>query len=76
MNLYINSLIILFIFLKINSASSYRPIIGFKNAKFMLYSENTDVKSIGQNKILFVETGFGCDQHGQNSTKAAVRACR
>ena len=27
-------------------------------------------------KILFVETGFGCDQHGQNSTKAAIRACR
>lgn len=27
-------------------------------------------------KILFVETGFGCDQHGQNATKAAVRACR
>jgi uncharacterized protein (TIGR02058 family) len=29
-----------------------------------------------QSKLLFVETGFGCDQHGQNSTKAAVRACR
>ena len=29
-----------------------------------------------QTKLLFVETGFGCDQHGQNSTKAAVRACR
>ena len=27
-------------------------------------------------KVLFVEAGFGCDQHGQNSTKAAVRACR
>ena len=27
-------------------------------------------------KILFVETGFGCDQHGQDPTKAAVRACR
>lgn len=27
-------------------------------------------------KVLFVESGFGCDQHGQNSTKAAVRACR
>mmetsp|Transcript_16353 Transcript_16353/g.22536 ORF Transcript_16353/g.22536 Transcript_16353/m.22536 type:complete len:175 (-) Transcript_16353:66-590(-) len=27
-------------------------------------------------KLLFVESGFGCDQHGQNSTKAAVRACR
>ena len=27
-------------------------------------------------KLLFVEAGFGCDQHGQNSTKAAIRACR
>ncbi|GAX19054.1 hypothetical protein FisN_8Hh280 [Fistulifera solaris] len=26
--------------------------------------------------ILFVECGFGADAHGQNSTKAAVRACR
>ncbi|KAA6428050.1 MAG: hypothetical protein FRX49_02711, partial [Trebouxia sp. A1-2] len=26
--------------------------------------------------ILFVESGFGCDQHGQNATKAVVRACR
>lgn len=29
-----------------------------------------------QQKVLFVESGFGCDQHGQNATKAAVRACR
>ena len=27
-------------------------------------------------QILFIQTGFGCDQHGQDSTKAAVRACR
>eukprot|EP00558_Chaetoceros_sp_UNC1202_P011677 CAMPEP_0197242362 /NCGR_PEP_ID=MMETSP1429-20130617/8138_1 /TAXON_ID=49237 /ORGANISM="Chaetoceros sp., Strain UNC1202" /LENGTH=144 /DNA_ID=CAMNT_0042702379 /DNA_START=108 /DNA_END=542 /DNA_ORIENTATION=- len=26
--------------------------------------------------VLFVECGFGNDSHGQNSTKAAVRACR
>ncbi|DBA70334.1 TPA: hypothetical protein ACH3X2_011756 [Trebouxia sp. C0005] len=26
-------------------------------------------------QILFVESGFGCDQHGQNAT-AVVRACR
>lgn len=25
---------------------------------------------------LFIECGFGNDSHGQNSTKAAVRACR
>jgi uncharacterized protein (TIGR02058 family) len=27
-------------------------------------------------RVLLVETGWGCDQHGQSSTKAAVRACR
>jgi len=27
-------------------------------------------------RVLFVECGFGNDQHGQNPTKAAVRACR
>ena len=26
--------------------------------------------------VLFIECGFGNDSHGQNSTKAAVRACR
>ena len=26
--------------------------------------------------ILFIETGTGCDGHGQDPTKAAVRACR
>ncbi|CAM9239442.1 unnamed protein product [Scytosiphon promiscuus] len=26
--------------------------------------------------VLFVEIGFGNDQHGQNATKACVRACR
>ena len=41
--------------------------------KSQLVMENSDVK---QSKVLFVETGFGCDQHGQSSTKAAVRACR
>lgn len=34
------------------------------------------VADLVMQKVLFVETGFGCDQHGQNSTKAAVRACR
>lgn len=26
--------------------------------------------------VLFIECGFGNDSHGQNATKAAVRACR
>jgi len=27
-------------------------------------------------QVLIVELGFGCDQHGQNATKAAIKACR
>ena len=27
-------------------------------------------------QVLFVECGFGADQHGQSATKACVRACR
>lgn len=27
-------------------------------------------------KVLFIESGFGADQHGQNATKACKRACR
>lgn len=27
-------------------------------------------------RVLFIECGFGNDQHGQDATKAAVRACR
>ncbi|CAN0300951.1 unnamed protein product [Pylaiella littoralis] len=27
-------------------------------------------------QVLFVEVGFGNDQHGQDATKACVRACR
>ncbi|CAM9114579.1 unnamed protein product [Ectocarpus sp. 12 AP-2014] len=30
----------------------------------------------GMDHVLFVELGFGNDQHGQNATKACVRACR
>ena len=26
--------------------------------------------------VIFIECGFGCDGHGQDSTKAAARACR
>lgn len=27
-------------------------------------------------QVLFVQTGFGADQHGQDATKACARACR
>lgn len=33
-------------------------------------------EGMGMNHVLFVEIGMGADQHGQDATKAAVRACR
>ena len=30
----------------------------------------------GMTRVLFSECGFGADQHGQDATKAAMRACR
>ena len=30
----------------------------------------------GFEQVLFVEMGWGADQHGQNATKACVRAAR
>jgi len=31
---------------------------------------------LGMTQVLFIETGFGSDQHGQNPTKACVKACK
>eukprot|EP00970_Alexandrium_tamarense_P000681 scaffold73_cov195-Alexandrium_tamarense.AAC.8 len=32
--------------------------------------------SIANDRVFFIEMGWGNDSHGQSSTKAAVRACR
>ena len=38
---------------------------------------STQPQGLGvMSQVLFVECGFGCDQHGQDPTKAVVRACR
>ena len=45
--------------------------------KFNLYARKIyEMDEVHLSKVLIVESGFGCDQHGQSSTKAAVRACR
>lgn len=44
----------------------------------LMASSNTD-RCLGEphvENVLFIECGFGNDSHGQNATKAAVRACR
>lgn len=41
-----------------------------------LRSHSSHENEIRFQQVLFIETGFGCDQHGQNPTKAAVRAAR
>ena len=38
--------------------------------------ENVEKHDSFMTKTLFVELGVGSDQHGQNGTKAAVRACK
>jgi hypothetical protein len=44
---------------------------------FLLFSSKpTEGEKLKMETVLFVESGFGCDQHGQNATKAAMRACR
>ncbi|KAL3132868.1 hypothetical protein ABBQ38_006789 [Trebouxia sp. C0009 RCD-2024] len=48
--------------------------------KQVAYSQKLDAQppemTSNLEQVLFVESGFGCDQHGQNATKACVRACR
>ena len=41
-----------------------------------LSSSSSSSSSASMTQVLFVQSGFGCDQHGQNSTKACLRACR
>jgi len=40
------------------------------------YSETLTTPPEGMSKALFVQLGMGVDQHGQDATKAAVRAVR
>lgn len=51
-----------------------------RNVRPRLFSTTLQLSTRDTNEpmtqILFVECGFGNDQHGQNATKAAVRACR
>lgn len=42
----------------------------------MASSSSSSSAPSGMKQVLFVEVGFGSDQHGQDATKAAVRACR
>ncbi|KAL3826540.1 hypothetical protein ACHAXA_003604 [Cyclostephanos tholiformis] len=42
----------------------------------MSYMSEQRRDKISDDRIFFVELGFGNDSHGQSSTKAAVRACR
>lgn len=39
-------------------------------------SSPTVVPNKWMQHVIFIECGFGCDGHGQDSTKAATRACR
>ena len=76
-NKMLNILLVYIIIYILLASNSYAfPILNKISSKIVrnvLYMNSPNIK---QTKVLFVETGFGCDQHGQSSTKAAVRACR
>ncbi|KAK9706766.1 hypothetical protein RND81_07G150400 [Saponaria officinalis] len=46
-----------------------------KSATLVMTSESSD-QIVKMNNLLFVEMGVGYDQHGQDITSAAMRACR
>lgn len=56
---------------------SRQSLLKIESRNFNLYAKRIyEPDEINLSKVLIVESGFGCDQHGQSSTKAAVRACR
>ncbi|KAL3820347.1 hypothetical protein ACJIZ3_006252 [Penstemon smallii] len=66
---------------KNNKSNSISPPISIITAKSPMASEQTSIKSVesvpdSSIKLLFVEMGVGYDQHGQDITSAAMRACR
>ena len=46
-----------------------------KHPKRQGFERSTAMSAAAQTmeQVLFIEVGFGCDQHGQNATKACVR---
>ena len=53
-------------------------IILIRHSSVLLSAKDTsmEVNDPFMKTVLFIECGFGNDSHGQNATKAAVRACR
>ncbi|XP_057493106.1 uncharacterized protein LOC130778600 isoform X2 [Actinidia eriantha] len=66
--------------LSLLSSRFHRPTItATRAAKFMATEESpstVDTIPVSAVKLLFVEMGVGYDQHGQDVTAAAMRACR
>jgi uncharacterized protein (TIGR02058 family) len=72
-----------FILIPSGAAFSMLPIGGICHKNIHRASHqlsNTNSNDIGDTfhvpNVLMVECGFGNDSHGQNATKAAIRACR
>lgn len=66
------------------TANAFSPLVGgvCPQITTKLYTmstrsaQNNQRERIPNEKIFFIELGFGNDSHGQSATKAAVRACR
>lgn len=64
----------------VHGMQSFRKKKFLSSVKTLRLSTNNDINDgsneLTMTKVFFIESGFGCDQHGQNATKAAMRACR
>ena len=57
---------------KVEVDQADRSIVSKQNLEYEITAPFGEEMS----EILFIQCGFGCDQHGQNPIKAAIRACR
>mmetsp|Transcript_26241 Transcript_26241/g.32754 ORF Transcript_26241/g.32754 Transcript_26241/m.32754 type:complete len:190 (-) Transcript_26241:326-895(-) len=62
-------------FTSITHKNSLGKALSWKRHPYHLEASNDGIDNLMEN-VLFIEVGFGNDQHGQNPTKACVRACR
>jgi len=60
----------------IPSSFSTKGFMRNVDSKTAVRSNLVEGEADDMDTILFIECGFGNDSHGQNATKAAVRACR
>lgn len=71
-------LFFIFVLFCLHAAPSlcFRPHVAILRRFSLLRLAEPSDQSVTNSNLLLVQTGVGCDCHGQNSTKAAIRACK